>query len=713
MDITNGVHMKITLKNISNPDFVDEQLENEPRGMATMELTDGSFEVPIRRALLTAHLMKPMIGRVPITSEFIYTEEKFNTKGITKLYNRIADAWSVRSPRKSKVEKELRAFQIDIAMNIDGLNNLALEHMQGYQDSFDLVDICRMMEQKPLKELCDNLKLDNNEGTKVAEKKIAMAGKELGRILRAGTDVIDFNPLYPHIEYINMNQLIQILISYGPRSDIDDSMLSHVVKGNALDGLMDFDDFYTEAHSAKKSAWVSKGAIKEAQYNSRKVQLACFELIHMVAGDCNTTVTIQMIIAPEIKHNFIGKFVDTGDSGRGILLTEDNIDDFLNKPIKLYSAFGCKVKNGVCEHCFGKAGQAIQKAIHIGILCASIVLSAITQKILSAKHLVRTASQMYKLPNELKSLFITNYSKEQGTYKYTDEELKEQITAFAKVEGSDDEDEDGIDELVRGEMDVDTYRSLIENEVINDTEVFWRPAHERYLQSGLKLIIPLDVFNGVLSDIALDPVAKSFTTIRELAIHNDSMRSPLPLKFIGDDKDNSVYFSKYTLEFIHDRVTRELVTIPNNKVIHVPLAGFDITKAFVISPTINIDVVKFVAHVNSFLQSKLPKYTSATEGLTDFLNLVYRESTVPVSHVEVVLKAFTITSSEDKRIPVITDPNNMVFANTNDTISRTASGKMSYEDLNRYYARPDTYLAEPAVGLVDPLFGSIERIVDK
>lgn len=696
--------MIITLKDIANPKFVDNMLANKPKGMATMKLFDGDIDVPVRRALLSAHLMRPMVGRVPITKEFVYYDEKFTMSGINKLYNKIDKAWEFIGGS----DRDLRTFMKDLALNIDALDNFALEHMMSFQDSFDVIDIITMMEQKPLKDIRDNIKLENIEGTKVAEKKITRAGKELERILKNGTDHIDFNPLYLHINDINMNQLIQVLLAYGPRSDIDDSMLDHVVKGNSLQGLRDFDDFWIESHSAKKSNWFLKDAISNSQYSSRKVQLACFELRHLEHMDCGTTETQTLTILDSNKHNFIGSYIDNGDGDRYFLLTKENINQFVNKTVKIFTALGCKVKNGTCAHCMGRVGNYIPHGMHIGLLCASILLSAITQKILSAKHLVKTFSQMYKLDATMSKFFRTLAS---GIYKYTDEELEEQRESLAKYEI----DDQGIVKFIPVEedtMSIEMYRTIVEDNVVNDTEIFWRDQYQNVFNKGAEIIIPLAAFHGAISDINLNPPAKNFTSIQTIRIQDPAGMYPVPLKFV-EDESSSVYLSKYTLEFIKDRMVDKEAVRVDDKHMYVRMEGFDVKQPFVISSTVNVDVIKFVAQVNGFLQGKLPKYTNANEALTDFCDLIYRESVVPISHVATVLKAFTVTSEDDPSIPIIEDMNNMMFASTNNAISRTPSGRQAYEDLKRYFSDPKTYLQKPVSGLVDPLFGIIDSIVDK
>ena len=63
----------------------------------------------------------------------------------------------------------------------------------------------------------------------------------------------------------------------------------------------------------------------------------------------------------------------------------------------------CRHTDGICETCAGIGNDDFSKynppGIHIGIYTASMVASAISQMILSAKHLIRTSSLVLLLPD--------------------------------------------------------------------------------------------------------------------------------------------------------------------------------------------------------------------------------------------------------------------------------------------------------------------------
>ena len=70
----------------------------------------------------------------------------------------------------------------------------------------------------------------------------------------------------------------------------------------------------------------------------------------------------------------------------------------------MWSPFGCRYTDGVCEHCAGcmhqKLHAYIPEDIWLNVFLSTFVVSSVTQKILSAKHLIKTSSKEYVIPQE-------------------------------------------------------------------------------------------------------------------------------------------------------------------------------------------------------------------------------------------------------------------------------------------------------------------------
>ena len=69
--------------------------------------------------------------------------------------------------------------------------------------------------------------------------------------------------------------------------------------------------------------------------------------------DCGTMYTLDTIIPKKLKKLFLNRYVVTGDIRNPILLTEENIDQFVDKTIRLRSPMFCKGEH-ICNKCAGE-----------------------------------------------------------------------------------------------------------------------------------------------------------------------------------------------------------------------------------------------------------------------------------------------------------------------------------------------------------------------
>ena len=74
--------------------------------------------------------------------------------------------------------------------------------------------------------------------------------------------------------------------------------------------------------------------------------------------DCGTKGYQELVIPPSMKAKFLYRYVI--DGGKLILLTKDNIDNYVGKKIKLRSIMYCGADSGVCMTCAGKQYEQIE-----------------------------------------------------------------------------------------------------------------------------------------------------------------------------------------------------------------------------------------------------------------------------------------------------------------------------------------------------------------
>lgn len=125
-----------------------------------------------------------------------------------------------------------------------------------------------------------------------------------------------------------------------------------ILKSNYTDGVdpREFPKFSNLTLTGGHSRGV---ATKTSGYQAKKIRNACQGIVLDDAGsDCNTKYTLDIIIPEELKSLFTYRYVlDT--NGKLVMLDENNIDNYVNKKIKMRSPMFCKGEN-ICNKCAGE-----------------------------------------------------------------------------------------------------------------------------------------------------------------------------------------------------------------------------------------------------------------------------------------------------------------------------------------------------------------------
>ena len=634
---------QLNVKELVNRNVPDEYMyQGKDTGYTEVVFADNVFiKVPTRMLLLNIIFWEPNIsfGILPESSDF------FNIKSIT------TDSISVIQTKMYK--KALRLLpqvpymQIVMAYlyNIDRLSNFIQRHMGIYMPSIDALGLARLMENPALKKLA-SYQFDDKLGTKVAEQKLKAMTKEL--IAQLKDPNLKDNCLFPYMQAgtLKSNQIPQFLIAYGPRSDVDDTMKKHIVSQSSFSGLKTVDDFAIESLSAKKSIYFSRDVIRQSQYSGRKMRLACSEIHHIYPGSCGSQGWMPYVISEDVADNYIDRIV-VDEKGNRVLLDKQNLSKYVGRPIKLVSQFACRHTDGLCEHCAGYGEDMLIRymppEIHIGLLSSSKVSSVVSQKILSAKHLVSTSSKLYTLPD--------------SAQKY-----------LHKVEDC----------------------------------IYWNEDAVKHFDK-VRFRIPNDSINQI-SDLNLDtlPSAESYSKIPFIEI----MKDDEVIDRICLEADMFVpYFSAQMLDHLHlhyrqIKVDDEYTTFSMNGFdAKLPFMKFVILNDDMITYTKRVYGFLSSRMINYTSVAACLKDFSSIVYQKSSINSFFIE-TVIRSHMiasEIDFRIPVVTDFENVRFGNLAD----VISET------SVSGKLAFENLKQYLTAPSTPLLLRKRGLFAPYFGLI------
>lgn len=625
------------------PGFVDKIiLENKDKGQCSVDVADEEdIVMPTRMFLLNVVFWEPLMqfGIAPTFQE-IFKIKSITNSSISVIQTKLYDVALNKLPNVYYMDI-VKAF----ADNIDRLYNLIRRHMGNYMPSIDALGLAKLVNTPGVKEIVDT-RIEDSEGTSIAEVKMKALATELLKKLRDPNT--PNNCLYPYMQAntLKANQIPQVLIGYGTRSDIDDTMRKHIINESSNSGLRTVTDLATEYLSAKKAVYFSRSGIRTSQYFARKMRLACSMQSTIYPRSCGSEIVLPYVLPKNHMENYMYKVI-LDDKGNRIFLDNDNIKDYADKEVRLVSPLGCRHKDGICEYCAGYGKDRLIKymppGINIGLLSSSLTSSGVSQLILSTKHLIATLSMLYNLSDSASKYF----------YK----------------------DKDSI---------------------------YWKKDVLKSMK-GMYLRMPLDSL-GLLSDLTLNtlPSAESFSQLPFIEVIKDN-------KVVDVIQLESEVFCPYmatsTLQYLR-KIFDKIETDEDS--LMFPVDGLDPKIEFMKYVIMNDDMVTYTERVISFLNKSITEYTDLSLALRDFTDIIYSKTNINVFFLEMILKSLLVTSEDDFTYPEITDIHHVCFSGIDKLINgQTFSAKMAFERLNDYLTAPKTYMLPRPVGEFGPFFGIV------
>ena len=101
----------------------------------------------------------------------------------------------------------------------------------------------------------------------------------------------------------------------------------------------------------RKGSYDRSTSVRDAGAMSNSI-LRVFQDSEIVENDCGVNTGVKFTLTQELLKQFIGRYLLVGI--KKILLTDNNIREYVGKFITMRSPLYCKSKNGFCETCCGK-----------------------------------------------------------------------------------------------------------------------------------------------------------------------------------------------------------------------------------------------------------------------------------------------------------------------------------------------------------------------
>lgn len=193
---------------------------------------------------------------------------------------------------------------------------------------------------------------------------------------------------------IKMDQVLQAFVR-GKTSEIDSRVYTNQVWEGFFGGLNTVISRLKEAGATSRSHLYNTDKIAEAEYGSRKLQLAANVLMTFELDDCGTEHAHEHTFkdSKEGQAQFnamVGmRYRFAGMSGPWMVFEKGKFEDVAEKPLVFRSAMTCRhlAKQSICAVCMGDLIYNLSPKTSPGHLASTSISEKGTQGILSTKHL--------------------------------------------------------------------------------------------------------------------------------------------------------------------------------------------------------------------------------------------------------------------------------------------------------------------------------------
>lgn len=441
---------------------------------------------------------------------------------------------------KHQMDKEKLA---DIATEIiESLTKLSITYSWIAPTSISLYDIIQFAKRDHEFNQLINMKLSDDMNIKEIERMIPnLERKLIDSIIKDKK-----NCLYQYVATgtVKNSQLRQMFTAVGPRMDIDKTVLPYPIKGNFLNGLQDVVESYLEAVVARNALIDKDKHIKDAGYESRKIDLNNLDtFIDPNIIDCKTKYYLEYQVENEQDLKMLRYKYQILDNGT---LREIDINNkkLIGKTIKIRSHSVCALPKGVCRTCYGSNSDMLLGA-RIGGFPSVCIQNRMSNLTISSKHYLDTNAAT------VDSKTISRFFKisQDKCYLKTDRE-------YAKVKLVIDKlfYENIMENINNSEEEDDYDMTPLENAYIEESELNKKTGEieiQKYFFDDLK-----NVFLYLSSEILDENKAiKSTPTSETVEIHLGKIKLTTPIMDIRMISEGIVYQVGRFIDIIDSKMT--------------------------------------------------------------------------------------------------------------------------------------------------------------
>lgn len=343
--------------------------------------------------------------------ELITSDKLFFPDDITKSYiKRYIDINFLKNNRRTKSFYLLNNTMDDAMDNFKYINDFSLYLM----NSLSLKDTVDLINQN--KQFRDTLHYDFTSESleNVKKKSIELANQQINIIKESPQHGLQHS--FRTNEGVNTKQYSEVAVNIGVKPNADGGVFDYVIPRSYMSGgVKDAVSYLIDEYNSRIAQILSKINVATSGHFARLLELNNVDSFLHENPDyvCRTANFIKRVIENEnILYLYDMRYYRLHPRGQDILLDADADKHLIGKTLYFKSPITCASKAhgyGICYRCYGELAK-INRDINIGKIAAELLSSQLTQKLLSAKHLLEVMIIKMSWPDYFLNFFSINFN---------------------------------------------------------------------------------------------------------------------------------------------------------------------------------------------------------------------------------------------------------------------------------------------------------------
>jgi hypothetical protein len=383
-DYSEYIDVKNELKSIILNDYAAR------KSHAKVLIGSDVIDATLGKVLINLLIMKPFVGKgLKLSANDMFGFESVTEGNLDTYFDGIVTRF------KSDVDIDFDDLRKVIGETINEMSDISGELNVLAGNSISFYDFVRLSVESPEANGIFNQKISKKMEFDEIEEKFNSLGKQIEEFFKTNKDT----ELYPFViseTGINRKQLTQAIGFVGLKPDIDGNVIPVAIEDNYLNGLKSLENYYINAKGTRKALITNSKMVRRSGYLTRKLSLSMIDRYHdNNFSDCQTKHLVHFTVKDSSKIDQIeGRhYHDINDSFESISelkTVKRNDQSLIGKTIGLRSPITCAGEKHVCKTCYGSELSEINRDLNTGLTAVNFLTEPLTQKLLSAKHLLTT-----------------------------------------------------------------------------------------------------------------------------------------------------------------------------------------------------------------------------------------------------------------------------------------------------------------------------------